>query len=104
MNGKQETGKFPRSQIFRQGLLPISLIAFLRLGSSPTLPQVTAATGPKHFATHHTYTTQHCQGFLLDGLSPDIMGREEQAEEREVLDSIFPEEITGTAAYSACQS
>ena len=23
------------------------------------------------------------------------MGREEQAEEREVLDSIFPEEITG---------
>lgn len=25
------------------------------------------------------------------------MGREEQVEEREVLDSIFPEEITGTA-------
>jgi hypothetical protein len=24
------------------------------------------------------------------------MGREEQVEEREVLDSIFPEEITGT--------
>lgn len=30
------------------------------------------------------------------------MGREEQIEEREVLDSIFPEEITGT--YSNMRS
>lgn len=32
------------------------------------------------------------------------MGREDQIEEREVLDSIFPEEITGkkAAPYSPC--
>lgn len=29
------------------------------------------------------------------------MGREEQVEEREVLDSIFPEEITGKPRSSA---
>lgn len=28
------------------------------------------------------------------------MGREDQVEEREVLDSIFPDEITGTALWS----
>lgn len=28
------------------------------------------------------------------------MGREEQIEEREVLDSIFPDEITGTYSYT----
>jgi hypothetical protein len=28
------------------------------------------------------------------------MGRDEQIEEREVLDSIFPDEITGTCLYS----
>lgn len=31
----------------------------------------------------------------LDPHNKFIMGREEQIEEREVLDSIFPEEITG---------
>lgn len=29
------------------------------------------------------------------------MGVEEQKEEREVLDSIFPDEITGTAVFTA---
>jgi hypothetical protein len=29
------------------------------------------------------------------------MGVEEQKEEREVLDSIFPDEITGTASFPA---
>lgn len=29
------------------------------------------------------------------------MGREEQTEEREVLDSIFPEEITGPLSFDA---
>jgi len=31
-------------------------------------------------------------------ISPE-MGREEQKEEREVLDSIFPDEITGMVAF-----
>lgn len=30
------------------------------------------------------------------------MGREEQIEEREVLDSIFPDEITGTVPSPLC--
>lgn len=30
------------------------------------------------------------------------MGREEQIEEREVLDSIFPEEITGSLTGVSC--
>lgn len=30
------------------------------------------------------------------------MGRDEQIEEREVLDSIFPDEIAGMYLYSAC--
>lgn len=32
------------------------------------------------------------------------MGREEQIEEREVLDSIFPDEITGQLSPLACIS
>lgn len=62
MKGKQKTGKFPRSQIFRQGLLPISLIAFPRLGSSPTLPQVTAATQSR---SRHTIHHSPESGFLF---------------------------------------
>lgn len=32
------------------------------------------------------------------------MGREEQIEEREVLDSIFPDEITGVSIFFACST
>lgn len=68
-------------------------------GFEPHAP-ASHCSSPKYFTTHH----HHIQRILLDVISPEIMGREEQAEEREVLDSIFPEEITGTATYSACQS
>ena len=36
-----------------------------------------------------------CVWFAADIWSDGKMGREEQIEEREVLDSIFPDEITG---------
>lgn len=36
--GNKRRENFPRSQIFRQGLLPISLIAFLKVGLEPHAP------------------------------------------------------------------